>query len=101
MVAARGGTGQARARRKRVVTEQSLASPCVCWAFVAKEFVWLLCALQVLRERTSRRSSRQTSRNNQGIVGVERVLLSSVVFKTASRTDGFPGSICTEGVSRY
>lgn len=100
MVAARGGTGQDRARRKRMVTEQSLASPCVCWAFVAKVFVWLLCALQVLRERTSRRG-RQTSRNNQGIVGVERVLLFSVVFKTASRTDGFPGSICTEGVCRY
>lgn len=100
MVAARGGTGQDRARRKRMVTEQSLALPRPACAGrpVAKVFVWLLCRC-CARGRAG--EAGRLVEITKGLLGFGRVLLFSVVFKTASRTDGFPGSICTEGVCRY
>lgn len=50
-------------------------------------------ALWVLRERAIK-GSRNSQRDCWGQTGI------SAVFKTASGTDGFPGSICTEGGCR-
>lgn len=96
-----GGTGQDSGRRK-MEGRPNRALPWLGSCRLASHTLGVgrkgaCCSADGAREDDQRAASGLVQ-INQEIVGVGRVLLFSVVFKTGSRTDGFPGSICTEGV---
>lgn len=98
--AARVGRDRTVPRQKRMATEQSLASPWVGFGCAGRRsqrcsLPWGRCA------RGQSGEAGRLVEITKGLLGSDGYYYFSVVFRTASRTDGFPGSICTEGACRY